>query len=145
MKSSTILLATRRKLKPVPKLEILPPLVLLRRILRAHQLLPYEQRMLGDLYVKSEFKQHKSVDNPAQIIGFLSQWQKYLEAVLGDRWQHESLDVATIERMEPDKIVQLYELMVAAQQGKSEYNAIPEEQDMEGVDLNPDLARQNKK
>jgi len=83
--------------------------------------------MLGDSYVKSEFKLHKSVDNPAQIIGFLSQWQKYLEAVLGDRWQHETLDIETIERMEPDKIVQLYELMVAAQKGTSEYNAIPED------------------
>ena len=127
MRPSRLLNATRRKLRPVPKLEILPPLRLYRRLLRAHQLLPFEQRMLGDSYVKSEFKLHKSVDNPAQIIGFLSQWQKYLEAVLGDRRQHETLDIETIERMEPDKIVQLYELMVAAQKGTSEYNAIPED------------------
>lgn len=128
MKPSLIVSATRRKLRPVPRLEVLPPLRLYRRLLRAHRLLPFEQRMLGDSYVKNEFRLHKDIDNPAQIIGFLTQWQKYLEAVLGDRWQHETLDMETIERMEPDKIVQLYELMVATQRGVSEYNAIPDEE-----------------
>lgn len=117
--------ATRRKLQPkVPKIELLPPLMLYRRILRAHRLLPVPQRVLGHSYVKSEFKQHKNVDNPAQVIGFLTQWQKYLEMILGDRWQTESLSIETIERLDPDKIVQLYELMVATKNGESEYKAI---------------------
>lgn len=86
-----------------------------------------EQRILGDSYVKSEFRLHRNVNNPVQIIGFLSQWQNYVEAVLGDRWHHETLDIATIERMEPDKIVQLYELMVTVQRRQSEYNSLPDE------------------
>lgn len=77
--------------------------------------------------MKSEFRLHRNVDNPVQIIGFLSQWQKYVEAILGDRWHLETLDIATIEKMEPDKVVQLYELMVAVQRRQSEYNALPDE------------------
>lgn len=126
MRPTLIVQATRRKLNKAPRIEILPPLPLFRRILRAHRLLPTPQRVLGDSYVKQEFRLHKNIDNPAQIIGFLSQWQKYLEAVAGDRWQHEALDMNKIEQMEPDKIVQLYELMVAAQDRDSEYNAIPQ-------------------
>lgn len=117
--------ATRRKIgEKVPKIELLPPLMLYRRILRSHRLLPVPQRVLGTSYVKSEFKQHKNVDNPAQIIAFLTQWQKYLECILGDKWQTDNLSIETIERLEPDKIIQLYELMVATKEGESEYKAI---------------------
>lgn len=126
MKSSAVRLATRRNVNAPPRIEILPPLPLYRRILRAHRLLPPQQRALGDSYVKNEFRLHRNIDNPAQIIGFLSSWQKYLEAILGDKWQHEKLDMDQIERMEPDKIIQLYELMVAAQNRESVYNAIPD-------------------
>lgn len=55
-------------LKPVP-LALLPPIPLYRRILRAHRkYLPHEQRVLGDLYVKSEFRAHRKVDNPVHIV-----------------------------------------------------------------------------
>lgn len=55
-------------LKPVP-LALLPPIPLYRRILRAHRkYLPHEQRVLGDMYVKSEFRAHRNVDNPVHIV-----------------------------------------------------------------------------
>lgn len=126
MRITALRLATRRNVNGPPRIEILPPLPLYRRILRAHRLLPARQRALGDSYVKNEFRLHRNIDNPAQIIGFLSSWQKYLEAILGDKWQHEKLDMDAIERMDSDKIVQLYELMVAAQNRESIYNAIPD-------------------
>lgn len=56
-------------LRPAP-LALLPPLPLYRRVLRAHRKLPAEHRILGDLYVKSEFKQHKNVENPIHIVRY---------------------------------------------------------------------------
>lgn len=54
--------------RPAP-LALLPPIPLYRRILRVHRKkLPLEERLMGDLYVKSEFKAHKDIDNPVQIV-----------------------------------------------------------------------------
>jgi hypothetical protein len=50
---------------------LLPPIPLYRRVLRAHRKLPKEHRVLGDLYVKSEFRAHKDVDNPVHIVCLL--------------------------------------------------------------------------
>lgn len=48
---------------------LLPPIPLYRRILRTHRKkLPVEERTLGDMYVKAEFKAHKDIDNPVQIV-----------------------------------------------------------------------------
>lgn len=50
-------------------LALLPPIPLYRRILRAHRKrLPSEMRLLGDEYVKSEFRAHRSSDNPIHIV-----------------------------------------------------------------------------
>ncbi|GES88984.1 ACN9-domain-containing protein [Rhizophagus clarus] len=57
----------------------LPPLILYRQILRIHRLLPPSLRSLGDDYVKAEFRRHKDVTNPIQIVGFIDQWQFYLD------------------------------------------------------------------
>ena len=48
---------------------LLPPIPLYRRLLRAHRnkLLPQE-RLLGDEYVKSEFRAHRNINNPVQIV-----------------------------------------------------------------------------
>jgi hypothetical protein len=59
-----------------PNLQVLPPLRLYRRILRAHRkYLPPAARLLGDRYVKEEFHRTKDTDNPVHVIGFLTQWQ----------------------------------------------------------------------
>lgn len=95
--------------------KLLPPLVLYRRILRAHKKLQPELQVMGDAYVKSEFRLHRDLDNAYNVVAFLSQWQEYLLAVEQDKWQSGELDVGAIERMSHEKIEQLYELMLAAQ------------------------------
>jgi hypothetical protein len=50
-------------------LALLPPLQLYRRILRVHRKkLDPEMRVLGDGYVKSEFRAHRNVENPLHIV-----------------------------------------------------------------------------
>ncbi|KAG0084449.1 acetate non-utilizing protein 9 [Podila epicladia] len=65
------------------KKALTPPLTLYRQILRAHRVhLPSQFRILGDGYVKAEFHRHKDVDNPLYIVGFIEQWQEYLDHVV---------------------------------------------------------------
>lgn len=109
---------------------MLPPLVLYRRLLRAHRkFLPSEMRLLGDEYVKAEFRAHRSVDNPAHLvrlggrtcalpqdpvlgaltiekrvggllqIGFLTEWQLYAQKVEGDSWMGEKLEREKVEKL----------------------------------------------
>lgn len=48
---------------------LLPPLQLYRRILRAHRRkLQPQLRLLGDSYVKKEFREHKTAENPLHIV-----------------------------------------------------------------------------
>lgn len=55
-------------LKPAP-LALLPPIPLYRRLLRAHRKhLPREMRLMGDEYVKSEFRAHRETENPVHIV-----------------------------------------------------------------------------
>lgn len=93
---------------------LLPPLQLYRAIMRAHRRLPFDQRSLGDMYVKAEFRAHKNIDNPLQIIGFLSSWQKYLQMVLQNTdqdWKKYHIPDNMLEKMSDDQIIQLHELM----------------------------------
>lgn len=90
---------------------LLPPLQLYRRILREHRNLPQVQRELGDQYVKNEFKLHKSTDNPLYIVGFLASWQDYLHMITNGRWEEGTLSSEFLDKMSPEQITQLYELM----------------------------------
>lgn len=57
-----------RGLRPAP-MALLPPIPLYRRILRTHRKkLDRTMRVLGDEYVKSEFRAHRNVENPAHIV-----------------------------------------------------------------------------
>ncbi|MCJ1248496.1 acetate non-utilizing protein 9 [Trapelia coarctata] len=121
MKPSLRFLATptaagsTRGLKPAP-LALLPPIPLYRRILRTHQKhLDAEMRILGDQYVRSEFRAHREVENPVHIIGFLTEWQMYAQKIEGDSWKGERLDVRKIDKMSDQQLGQLYELMQAIQ------------------------------
>ncbi|KAJ6160976.1 Succinate dehydrogenase assembly factor 3 [Penicillium chermesinum] len=49
------------------------PLQLYRRILRVHRKLDPEMRVLGDSYVKKEFRAHKTAENPLHILMELMQ------------------------------------------------------------------------
>jgi hypothetical protein len=89
-----------------------PPLALYRRILRAHvKSLPQDLRPLGDQYVKAEFKAHQNIDNPLHIVGFLTQWQDYLKSLDGGDWKQGKLSKQELDKMSPEQIGQLYELM----------------------------------
>lgn len=52
-------------------LALLPPLQLYRRILRVHRKLDPEMRVLGDSYVKEEFRAHRTAENPLHIVCLL--------------------------------------------------------------------------
>ncbi|KAI9810420.1 MAG: acetate non-utilizing protein 9 [Phylliscum demangeonii] len=101
-------------------LALLPPIPLYRRLLRAHRRkLPRPQRLLGDEYVKAEFRRHRDVENPIHIIGFLTEWQLYAQAIEGDAWQG-GIDQDTIHKMSAqlmsgyeadEQLRQLYDLM----------------------------------
>ncbi|KAI1436750.1 hypothetical protein GGR50DRAFT_649490 [Xylaria sp. CBS 124048] len=117
MRITSRLLATATSrtngLRPAP-LAILPPLPLYRRLLRAHRKhLPWEVRLLGDEYVKAEFRAHRNVENPAHLIGFLTEWQLYAQKIEGDSWKGDKLDPAKVEKMSDQQIGQMYELLQA--------------------------------
>jgi hypothetical protein len=110
--------------KPAP-MNLLPPIPLYRRLLRAHRKhLPPEMRLLGDEYVKAEFRAHRDVENPVHLVrcletirracdhfvvpanmvsgfevGFLSEWQLYAQKIEGDSWVGEKLDQSKIAKM----------------------------------------------
>lgn len=115
----------RKGLRPAP-LALLPPIPLYRRLFRAHRKhLPREMRLLGDEYIKAEFRAHRQVENPVHIvglsvvfwlraqlveqygsdansefqIGFLTEWQMYAQKIEGDSWVGEKMDIGKIEKM----------------------------------------------
>ncbi|KAL6714518.1 Bifunctional NAD(P)H-hydrate repair enzyme [Lecanora helva] len=98
-------------LKPAP-LALLPPTPLYRRLLRAQRkYLPQRERLLGEEYIKSEFRAHKNVENPMHIIGFLTEWQMYAQTIEGKEWRGETIDKGKIDKMSDQQLGQLYELM----------------------------------
>ncbi|TLS24768.1 hypothetical protein PpBr36_08644 [Pyricularia pennisetigena] len=100
-------------MRPAP-LALLPPIPLYRRLFRAHRKhLPPEMRLLGDEYIKAEFRAHRNIDNPAHLIGFLTEWQLYAQQVEGESWQGEKIDQAKVEKLSEQQVGQLYELMMA--------------------------------
>ncbi|KAI9795805.1 MAG: acetate non-utilizing protein 9 [Piccolia ochrophora] len=95
-------------------LALLPPIPLYRRLLRAHRRhLEPAQRTIGDQYVSAEFRRHRDVENPVHIIGFLTEWQMYAQAVEGDQWRGEKLDRGKVDKMSDQQLGQLHELMTA--------------------------------
>ncbi|KAL7942295.1 ACN9 domain-containing protein [Trichoderma barbatum] len=106
-------------LRPKP-MALLPPIPLYRRLLRAHRkYLPSEMRLLGDEYIKAEFRAHRTVDNPAHLIGFLSEWQMYAQQIEGESWVGEKIDQGKLQKMSDEQIQQLYELMQAIQKHRT--------------------------
>ncbi|CAE6429113.1 unnamed protein product [Rhizoctonia solani] len=99
---------------------LLPPTPLLRRLLRVHRSLPTEMRILGDDYVKAEFRRHQKIDNPVHIIGFLSQWKMYLDQLEQQANSAGGFERFSGRRMDPtmstEQIGQLYELMHASKE-----------------------------
>lgn len=112
----TARLLVRPRRTPRAAEPLLPPLALYRNILRAHNSkLPSELRSLGDEYVKAEFRAHKNIDNPLHIVGFLTQWQDYLRSLDGGSWKDGKLTQQDLDKMSPEQVGQLYELMQETQ------------------------------
>ncbi|KAI5968540.1 hypothetical protein CANMA_002285 [Candida margitis] len=114
MRPSLVLRVRPRRPERPNQTPLLPPLKLYRAILRAHvHKLPQELRYLGDQYVKKEFKDHKKIDNPLHVVGFLTEWQDYLKQVDGGKWLDGKLSKTELDKMTPEQVGQLYELMQA--------------------------------
>lgn len=57
-------------------------LSLYRSILKTHaKCLPPKMRQLGDTYVKSEFRLHKTTTKPEYLSEFFTSWRSYLEQI----------------------------------------------------------------
>ena len=78
-------------------------------------MLPAPQREMGDQYVRNEFKLHKDIENPLHIVGFLASWQDYLHMISNGDWKDITLSSETLEKLSPEQVVQLYELMKETQ------------------------------
>ncbi|KAN0078907.1 hypothetical protein V8E54_005420 [Elaphomyces granulatus] len=90
------------------------PLHLYRRLLRLHRTkIPPDLRVLGDGYLKSEFREHRNVENPIHIVGFLTEWQRYAQH-LEEYGTGEKLHKARLLKMSDDQIRQFYELWKAS-------------------------------
>lgn len=114
--TARLLMASAQSSALKPSMNLLPPIPLYRRLLRAHRKhLPPEMRILGDEYIKAEFRAHRNVDNPVHLVGFLSEWQLYAQKIEGDAWIGEKLDQGKIAKMSDEQLAQLYELMKAIQ------------------------------
>lgn len=79
-------------------------------------------RVLGDAYVKSEFRAHQKIDNPVHIVGFLTEWQVYTQMVEGDAWRGGKMDKSKVEKMSDEQIAQMYELMLSIREREVEGN-----------------------
>ncbi|WWD16073.1 acetate non-utilizing protein 9, mitochondrial [Kwoniella shandongensis] len=131
MRSTLVRLASASAPLPLSvsqaSVQIIPPIPLYRRLLRAHRHLPLEMRFMGDSYIKSEFRLTRTTDNPLHIIGFLSQWKLYLDDLEssivqsdGTRrvqpWKGKKLDSEAFEKLSKEQVGQLYELMHATKE-----------------------------
>ncbi|XP_034487147.1 succinate dehydrogenase assembly factor 3, mitochondrial [Drosophila innubila] len=95
--------------------------LLYKTILRLHRGLPTELRVLGDNYVRDEFRRHLKC-NPMEAQLFMTEWARYASTIteqVGLRGKPkgelgEQLDAEAVEMLKDDQVVQLYELMLAA-------------------------------
>jgi Complex1_LYR-like len=74
---------------------------LYRSILRAHsKYLSFEMKELGDAYVKSEFRQHKSVTKKEHLDQFFSAWEQYLDQILMTARAKEAVSTGALDAPE---------------------------------------------
>ncbi|CAJ0588558.1 unnamed protein product [Cylicocyclus nassatus] len=70
-----ICMSARKAVKALARPELYP-LYLYKRILRLHYGLPPPARLMGDTYVKDEFRRHKNA-TPEQTAVFVNEWTNY--------------------------------------------------------------------
>ncbi|KNC48390.1 uncharacterized protein AMSG_04839 [Thecamonas trahens ATCC 50062] len=86
-------------------------LALYRNIMRMHRrVLPVELRMVGDDYVRDEFKRHKAV-SPTEVRMFLKEWHGYLKTLRKQKRRGEEfgaeLAAEQLDKLSPEQRVQL--------------------------------------
>jgi len=105
---------------------------LYKTILRLHRSLPKEARVLGDLYVKDEFRRHKQA-KPEEVLIFMQEWSEYAITMANQLRPtniQTSLNVgkdlseAQLQAFRAEQIVQLYELFKVTPKGKSSDESI---------------------
>ncbi|WWC60932.1 acetate non-utilizing protein 9, mitochondrial [Kwoniella dejecticola CBS 10117] len=143
MRASLIRLASASPPLPLSvqqaSVQLIPPIPLYRRLLRAHRTLPPEMRFMGDSYIKSEFRLTRSTDNPLHIIAFLSQWKMYLDELLASSgggegiWRGRKLDTDSFEKLNKEQVGQLYELMHATKEVWKSPEQLEQEAEEAGV------------
>merc|ERR1719427_551463 len=92
-------------------------LSLYKTILRLHEYLPADLKSVGDKYVKSEFRLHKTADEQF-VKSFLSQWDEYRQNLQQQVSQAPNKSVAVgsnltrdnLDKFSEDQLLQLYEL-----------------------------------
>ncbi|MCI4395351.1 hypothetical protein PGIGA_G00179420 [Pangasianodon gigas] len=103
---------------------------LYKRILVLHRFMPIDLRVLGDQYVKDEFRRHKSA-SPEQVQVFMKEWEDYRDTL-----QTQVLEVAGREKMafgadlserqlrdfQEEQIGQLYELMLESTKPNQQFH-----------------------
>ncbi|CEF64223.1 Protein ACN9 homolog, mitochondrial [Strongyloides ratti] len=102
------------------------PLILYKRILRLHYGLPSELKILGDGYVKEEFRRHKDA-TPEHSLLFLKEWTEYCTSLskqlsgkgLVEGNLGQNLNPEIIDKMDEDKLYQLYELKIETEKVKN--------------------------
>eukprot|EP00939_MAST-03C_sp_MAST-3C-sp1_P002452 g2452.t1 len=91
-----------------------------RSVLRANRLLPPMQRILGDEYVRSEFRNHQNAD-ASFVKQFLEEWTSYADTLR--KQSGESIGVPLekddVEAMNDDQIQQLKNLYESATKKKT--------------------------
>ncbi|CAK8675680.1 unnamed protein product [Clavelina lepadiformis] len=102
-------------------------------ILRLHGHLPIDLKIVGDQYVKSEFKLHKNC-NPEVVPEFMQQWILYantLQKQVHDTTQHDkrkddklglNISVEQLDRFTSEQLVQLHELMKETTKPNPQFN-----------------------
>jgi hypothetical protein len=72
-------------------------LPLYRSLLRVHKKhLPVSMKELGNTYIKSEFRLHKSA-KPEQAEQFFQEWEKYREQILSTARAHDSRSSGSLD------------------------------------------------
>ncbi|XP_051872550.1 succinate dehydrogenase assembly factor 3, mitochondrial [Pristis pectinata] len=105
---------------------------LYKRLLRLHRRLPSDLRVLGDQYVKDEFRRHK-VAGASEAARFMEQWQAYadvlqtqvLESAMHPMQKVQygaSLTTNELQDFNEAQVGQLYELMQEATKPNYQFN-----------------------
>ncbi|KAK5971257.1 Succinate dehydrogenase assembly factor mitochondrial [Trichostrongylus colubriformis] len=119
-------MSARRAVKALAKPELYP-LYLYKRILRLHCGLPPPARLMGDSYVKDEFRRHKDA-SPEHTSIFLNEWTSYCTTLskqlstsgIVKGFIGKDLDPENLDSFAEEQLRQLLELKLESERMKSD-------------------------